>query len=175
MSEAAAVHFSVSWGRLVWGMTSITCSIFVLVILMFSFVEPEPGREAQWQTGARGAYIVIGLITGVCLLYAPTGYRVTPEYVEVVRLAPNWRIPRGAITAASHVNIEQSWRVFGNGGLFGFIGWYRSRDLRTYFAAWTRRDKAVVLWRTAGDIPVVLSPDDPEAFLSALNVPEAPA
>ena len=169
------LDFPLSWGRLVWGMSIIACTIFVLVVLSVQWSTAQEGYEAQWVYGKWGTYGVIGLIVGICVLYAPLRYRVTPAYVEVVRLAPNWRIPRDAIAAAGRVDVTRSWRVFGNGGLFGFSGWYRNSELRTYYAAYTRRENTIVLWREEGDIPVVLSPDDPEAFLAALNVPESVA
>lgn len=60
-------------------------------------------------------------------------------------------------------------RTFGNGGFFGFIGWFRHALLGSYRAYATDPANAVVLHFE--DDTVVITPDDPAAF--ARSVEEA--
>jgi hypothetical protein len=58
-------------------------------------------------------------------------------------------------------------RTCGNGGLFSFTGWYWSRELRGHRAFVTDFNRTVVLRFKSRTI--VVSPDDPEAFVKAAS------
>jgi hypothetical protein len=60
-----------------------------------------------------------------------------------------------------------STRLFGNGGLFCCIGYYRNEILGRYRAYVTDTAKCVVL--EFGENKIVISPDDPEVFVEALR------
>ena len=53
-------------------------------------------------------------------------------------------------------------RLFGNGGLFGFMGCFRNSILGKYRAFVTHTDKCVVM--KFGDRTILISPDDPNEF-----------
>jgi hypothetical protein len=65
------------------------------------------------------------------------------------------------------VAVEGSMRIFGNGGFFAFTGLFRNRKLGSYRAYATDSKKAVVL-RWPGRT-VVVTPDDPQKFVAAIN------
>ena len=58
-------------------------------------------------------------------------------------------------------------RLFGNGGVFCFIGYYRNAILGNYRAYVTDYAKSVIL--EFGGRKILVSPDDPEAFVEALR------
>jgi hypothetical protein len=60
-----------------------------------------------------------------------------------------------------------SFRLFGNGGMFSFTGWYRNRALGTYRAFVTDLKQTVVLRFEKKTI--VLSPENPERFVSEIT------
>jgi hypothetical protein len=65
---------------------------------------------------------------------------------------------------------ELKWtiRTFGNGGLFGYTGHFTNRKLGAMRWYATRRNDAVLLQTTEGK-KILLTPDEPEAFLQALQ------
>ena len=66
----------------------------------------------------------------------------------------------------SRCRCSKALRTCGNGGLFSFTGFYWSKRLGPFRAYVTNHRHCVVL-RLAGKT-VVMSPDDPEAFMRAL-------
>ena len=68
--------------------------------------------------------------------------------------------------------MRRSIREFANGGLFSYTGGFHNSVLGSYRAFVTDHARTVVLRfpdRAAGDRVVVLSPDDPEAFVARLG------
>jgi hypothetical protein len=63
-------------------------------------------------------------------------------------------------------------RLFGNGGLFSFSGWFRNAKLGRYRAFVTDWQRAVVL--RGAMCTVVLSPADPAGFVRGLQPPVSP-
>ena len=115
--------------------------------------------------------VFISLIFAAVLgatLYVIRGYTVTPEAILVHRLFWDTLLPREGIVSATAEPDAMKWslKVWGNGGLFSFTGWYWSKRLGRFRAYVTNPNLTVVLrWekRTA-----VVSPDDPEAFVREL-------
>ena len=58
---------------------------------------------------------------------------------------------------------KRSLRSFGNGGFFSFTGWYYNKQLGKYRMFATDLERTVVLH--FADRRVVMTPDDPEAFV----------
>ena len=64
--------------------------------------------------------------------------------------------------------MPRSIRVFGVGGLFGYFGLFRNSRYGTMIWYATRRDQFVVIERSNGKT-IVLTPDDPNLFVSEWN------
>lgn len=77
--------------------------------------------------------------------------RITHDSIINVRL-PEQEEMRGAI------------RTFGNGGLFGYTGYYRNSKVGSMLWYCTRRSNYVLVIRATGPV-VVITPDDPKGFL----------
>ena len=63
--------------------------------------------------------------------------------------------------------ISGSWRMFGIGGLFGYIGSFRNDELGNFKAYATHRHNCVVLKFSTQTI--VVTPDTPESFAQAVQ------
>lgn len=98
------------------------------------------------------------------------GYEVTPDALWVRR--PGWksRIPiEGLVSADPDPGaMTRTVRTFGNGGLFCFAGAFWNRKIGHYRAFATDPHRSVVL-RFAHRRPVVVTPEDPAAFASAIR------
>ncbi len=130
------------------------------------------------RTGWQGWQIILILFIGfpslvlipfLCYLYVPKGYVITQDAIIIKRPWNNnitipiskvkkiWRDPAA---------FKRTIRVCGNGGLFGSVGWFHSKTLGDFRAYITDMSKAVII--DAGE-RFVVSPDDPDRFMAALN------
>lgn len=57
-----------------------------------------------------------------------------------------------------------TFRMFGIGGVFGYIGWFRTKGIGTFLSYVTDPKKAFLIHRTNG-IPVAISVSKPEEFM----------
>jgi hypothetical protein len=116
------------------------------------------------QFGLAVALILPAVLVG-SLLFMVTGYAVEGAELYVKRLLSSTRI---SLQGLNRVWIEPavckgSIRVFGNGGLFSFSGWFYSRRLGRYRLFATDISRSVVLVLPAR--VVVITPAEPEVFI----------
>jgi hypothetical protein len=130
----------------------------------------------EWHTLASGdissldfwfGVLPLGLLIGTALCTV-RGYSITPDAILIHRLCWKTKLLRQGLESAEYQPgvMRQSFRSFGNGGLFSFTGWYYNRTLGTYRAFATDIHRTVVL-RLLGKT-IVLTPDEPERFVSEL-------
>jgi hypothetical protein len=92
--------------------------------------------------------------------------------LRVVRRAwPPLRIPLGAIAAAAPLDNLGAWpiRLFGVGGFFGSYGLFSTKTLGRFRLYATRRGQAVIVRRVDSKLPIVLTPDDVEGTVRAID------
>jgi hypothetical protein len=123
----------------------------------------------------RAAAIALPLL--ILLSAAPSvvrGYDLRDGTLQVRRLFWTTRVALGDLRAATidPQAVAGSIRLFGNGGLFSFSGWFRNAKLGRYRAFVTDWQRSVVLRGSA--CTVVLSPADPVAFVRSLQAAAAP-
>lgn len=148
-------HFRAPWGWKVW-----TVTVAAGGGLAIGFVV----SGSLWVRGLLGSLLLGTLAFGV------RSYSVQDGQVHVHRLG--WRPTRFDLEALEDVYVQPgitmgSIMTFGNGGLFAFTGWFRNSLLGSYRAYATKVENAVVL--DMNDGPVVVTPDDPTAFVEAVE------
>jgi uncharacterized protein (DUF58 family) len=114
----------------------------------------------------------IALVLAILLsgwLFSPISYVVTDTRVVVRRPLFNVLINRGDITnvIVDPVAMRGSIRLGGNGGLFGFTGYFRNSKLGSYKAYATDPARAVVVETRDG--VYVLTPKNVSEFVAALT------
>lgn len=109
------------------------------------------------------------LILGGALPFLVRGYRIESRSLCIRRLGWWTRLDlRGLKSAEADPGaMKASIRLFGNGGLFSFTGWYWNRRLGRYRAFITDPARSVVL--RFEDRTVVVSPDSPDDFVRSLE------
>ncbi len=55
-------------------------------------------------------------------------------------------------------------RLFGIGGVFGYIGWFRTKGVGTFLSYVTDANKVFLIYRTKG-MPIAISVSEPDEFL----------
>lgn len=103
-------------------------------------------------------------------LFSVTDYTVEADRVIINRPLYNATIKRSDIAESRVLTDEEmkwSIRTFGVGGLFGYLGKFTNSNIgsMTWYA--TRRGNYILL--VAGGKKIVLTPDEPEAFIAALG------
>lgn len=156
--------FRAPWGRtLLASSAMITVFLFAMGALAWLQLPPE---DAGLRLAAALAPLLalLGLV-----LFVIRGYRLEPGYLVVERLLWRNRLPlvglRGA--QADPQAMDDSSQILGNGGAFVFAGLLQNKRLGRYRAFATDPARAVVL-RLATET-VVVTPDDPAAFVRALT------
>ena len=117
------------------------------------------------------------LIGGLCLLllgfayaYSPRSYAISERTLVVRRLIGNVRVPLAGVREARPAAADDFHgcvRLWGNGGLFGYYGLFRTAKLGKCRWYVTNRSHTVIL--TTEDKTFVLSPDDVSGFLAAIH------
>ena len=107
------------------------------------------------------------LVLGAAL-FVIRSYTIEPNALAIQRLFWTTRLPLSGLQSAEVIPsaMSRSLRLCGNGGLFSFTGWYRSRTLGKYRAFVTDLTQTVVLrfpQRT-----IVVSPEKPEQFVAEI-------
>ena len=102
--------------------------------------------------------------------FGPSGYSFHGRDLLIRRRAwAPFRVPLAGLTAAtvSPGAMRKSLRTFGNGGVFGFTGWFHNSRLGRYRAWVTDPKRAVVL--EFPDRTIVVSPGRPHLFVDELR------
>lgn len=158
-NDSSVKWHAAPWSRLLIG---VSASVSVLCLgLGIGFITSGVPTLA-W------ASVVPLLLVAGSALFTIRGYTVTPEALLVHRLLWKTRVPLTGLQSARIEPDAMRWslRLFGNGGLFSFSGWYRNKALGTYRAWVTDPGRTVVL--RYGTRTVVVSPSEPEAFVVAV-------
>lgn len=146
-------HYRARWSSLLKG---ISFAISVLLLTMTAIV-PFPGP-----------IFLIALVVGTGA-FAVFGYTIQDDEILIHRTGWSYRLDVSRLVRARaepHATLG-SIRMFGNGGMFSFTGMFRNHVLGSYRAWMTNSEDTVVL--EFEDRTVVISPDDPVAFVDELH------
>ncbi|HLK63581.1 MAG TPA: PH domain-containing protein [Bryobacteraceae bacterium] len=105
----------------------------------------------------------------VSLAWSPQSYEISDQAIIVHRLIGDVRIALDGLREARRAvssDFDGCIRLWGNGGLFGYYGLFRTSKLGRCWWYLTNRDNAVVLVTPA--ITALFSPDDVAGFLQIL-------
>jgi len=125
-----------------------------------------------------GSTVALPVVVIACLVaaFGVRGYSVVDGTLYVHRLGWSTKFDLSKLrrVEASPGITMGSIRAFGNGGLFGFVGYFRNEIIGMYKAYATDGMRAVLL--EFPDLKVVVTPDSPAEFVEAVrdgaNLPE---
>jgi hypothetical protein len=148
-------------------------------------------RQRLW-TGAVGLGLAVSLgvvaVTGVHLRFgvlalmtvvlaaswamSPRALVVEGDELRIERRAwPALRIPLASVASASPLDRlgRGTLRLFGVRGFFGSYGLFSNCDLGRFRLYATRSGQAVIVRRTGGELPIVVTPDDLAGAIGAID------
>lgn len=147
----------------------VTVGFFAFVIVIGSIVftvTTDDNRIGKFLT-----ITILLLVLFISYLWRPLGYAIDSNYIIVRRPARDVKICRRSVVKTELVEkgrLLASIRTFGVGGLFGYYGYFANKTYGHMIWHATRRDPAVLIITDNGR-KIILTPDDPDGFLEALN------
>ena len=118
-----------------------------------------------------GLGIVLALVLSLfgSILFAVTGYALEEDALHIERPLFSTRVPLRGLQRLwlDPGACKGSLRVFGNGGLYSFTGFYRNKRLGSYRLFGTDLSQSVVLLLPPRVI--VITPADPDAFIAHMQ------
>jgi hypothetical protein len=165
---SSVISFGAPWGKPLKVATILTVVLLTGIAITGLLTGPRGGKEGViWLV----AMVVLPLLIWVFALpFAVCGYVLSRGTLLISRFGWYSRIDLKGLKGAEvdPKAMAGSIRTFGNGGLFSFTGLYWSRKLGSYRAYVTDFRFCVILRFNRG--VVVVSPDDPEAFVRDLKM-----
>jgi hypothetical protein len=150
-------EFSASYDSTTKAITAVVCLLLIVV---------------AWMVHIIFIALLFPLLIGLAYAYSPRGYAIAGVAIMVKRPIGNVRVPLADIRevrAGTPDDFTGVIRLFGNGGLFGFYGLFRTAKLGKCNWYVTDRSKTVIV--VASHRTLVLSPDDVQGFISAAGAP----
>ena len=121
-----------------------------------------------------GAIIVSATLIAVCLscfLIFPMYIIADDEGIGIRTLLRTIRIPYENIDHIERVSEDKpllgatnTIRLLGVGGVFGYIGWFRTKGIGTYRSYVTNAKKSFLIYRIKG-MPIAISVNEPDEFM----------
>ena len=149
--------------------STIICFIFVLAVLIYEiYLFTEMGHSIE-----------AIVITSVLLLVVLSSFLVFPLYIisdeeglGIKTLLWTKRIPFQDIDHIERLEggerffgfSKGAFRIFGVGGVFGFIGLFRLKEVGNFWSYVTDEKKAFIIYRKNG-LPIAISVSEPDEFL----------
>lgn len=166
MNSMTPKTFAAPWGKLLKGTSIFVVVLFAAIIVSDSYIL-RAAKVAWWLHPATAGGL-LAILLG-CLPFVVRGYVVTNEGILIRRLWWNTVLPKADIVSVEVVPnaMSKGLRTCGNGGLFSFTGFYWSKKLGHYKAYVNDLNRTVVVRMKKRS--AVLSPDDPQAFVDAVN------
>lgn len=149
-----------------WGKTLRWTTAFSVVLLMV--VGVLAGHFNRSGPGWFVALLIPGLFI-ITALFVIRNYTITPTELLIRRLLWTTHLPLAGLKSATFQPkaMSGSLRLWGNGGMFSFTGWYRNSALGVYRAFVTDLNQTVVLRLATKTI--VVSPENPERFAAQIS------
>ena len=171
----SATTFGAPWGRSLVLATSVQVLVLLAVCAATLLAALLDAELPSWQR-LLALLLGVGLpltVLGAAARFGVRGYTVSGDSILVHRLGWSSTVEvRGLESATSSPHVmRRSVRELGNGGLFAYTGRFRNATLGSYRAFVTGHARTVVL-RLRNDAEgsvIVMSPDDPDAFVALLT------
>lgn len=166
------LFFPTSWDTTVRVSTVFAMGILIVLAGLLTAMGMMMFQKAQLASGL----CFLGALAPWCIImafsqYGVSGYRILADAILIVRHIGSVSIPIESIQGVALLEPDALYgarRIYGSGWVFGNSGVLTSPRWERIQVYITRKDNLVLIERT-GAIPILLSPDDPRAFIHALH------
>lgn len=156
-------RFNAPWSRELGMMTALAMAICGGAF----FIGIQMSSAHPWAKFSATGILLAVLAGGV--LFMVRGYSLASHTLIVHRAGWATRLDLTSLISATPDSsaIDGSIRIFGNGGLFAFSGWFRNKRLGKYRAFGTDPRRCVVL--RFPNRTVVVTPENPQQFADEIS------
>ena len=164
------MEFKLSFDRLSKWITTGTLVVFLTTLGIIEFVKDNQNTEILTLVQTLMATFLT-LILGYCYFTRPLYYYLDSQNLVIRRPINSITIPRIEIsesTLVEHSEKKNMLRLFGNGGFFGYTGFFYNHTLGKMHLYVSRKDHWVLI-KLSNKKQVVLSPDEDVTFLRELQ------
>jgi hypothetical protein len=163
--------FAASLDNLSKIITGVLAPVFILMPwLIWSALRTQ--QKSQYESMLIGLAIILPLLFLLAYLMKPLSYTIDDEgSLSINAKLAGKKIALDQIKKAELVSKEQFGfliRIMGNGGLFGYTGYFTAKDYGRMRWFVTNKDNTILLTLN-NDTKVVVSPDDTAGFLKAIK------
>lgn len=155
--------FGLSLDRLALLITCL-CWLIILVISVILLLTEISRRQF--------VIVILILLPPIILtMLQPRSYCLVAKSLIIRRFLYNTIIPLDDMLTVSLMDYSatgRQYRLFASGGFGGYFGIFSSEKLGRLNYQATRRDSLVLIY-IRGRMPLVVSPNEPEKFISAIN------
>lgn len=145
-----------------WSRSLVLISALASTVLM-------GGATISWIVGPKFLAPLLGGIPVAAALFTIRGYSISSGTLFIHRLFWRTSIPLAGLKSAEHCPdaLNGAIRTIGNGGLYSFSGYFRSKDLGPFRAFVTDLHSTVVM-RFPTHV-IVVSPGAPDDFIQQVG------
>lgn len=167
--------YTMSPGKADQLMSWLACLIMFAVAVFCFFMEPE-----EWMAAVLVAVVAIGTI-GYTFAKSPQHIIVDNEGVGIRQRLGGKFLPKSEIKSVEWYDKDgktlrmdkTTIRVVGNGGMFGYTGRWRNKEIGT-FTIYARRLTGLVMFELTDGKKIVVSCDEPQALVDDVTSRIAP-
>jgi len=163
------MYFAAQWDK--------TLKAITYAVVVFLIVEAIGISIALFLTTSQTMALLVTILIVICntlilgftYLYAPQGYVVDESGITVTRKRAPVHIEFESIKEVSRIERDRfmkSLRIFGNGGLFGYYGSFRNKELGNFKMYATHGDCGVLI---DADKTYVMTPDRADEFVEVVR------
>lgn len=149
-------------------------AIFILAMVIGVLTEMYYVSKGMNVTGAIIVSVILLAVCFSCFFIFPLYITSDDEGIGIRTLLRTIRVPYKDIDHIERVSETEpilgalgagnTIRLFGVGGVFGYIGLFRTKGIGTFRAYVTDRKKTFLIYRTKG-MPIAISVNEPDEFM----------
>lgn len=163
--------FEAPYDHLVKVTTSLVIAFMTTLFACISYIAIIEGNDIGILVSLSLAALYF-LIVFLPYLFSPRGFALTTRGVLIKRPLKSILIPYNEIIGFKRIiraSPLKSVRLWGSGGLYGFVGLFRMPDLGRVWMYVTDRSRMLLL-ETKRDVKYIISPSDPSMFIERMRV-----
>jgi hypothetical protein len=150
--------------------TGLVAPIFTLFPIYYWYMFSH-GTDLKYEPAFIGLIVVLLSIFAICIINWPKKYIIEGENLIIKNLVGQVVYNRKTIQdiqIISKTDMGLALRILGNGGLFGYTGWFTTKTLGRMRWFVTSTEYMVIITLANGK-KIAVSPDEREAFVKAMK------
>lgn len=149
--------------------TTIAVCVVIIGVIVFALTLTD--ELVNEQKALPVIPISLTLILLIAYAFRPNNYAVSDDKLLIHRMISDVKILRSDIKSVEMIDeskVKNSIRTFGSGGFFGSYGKFWNSTLGSMTWYITRKENFVLV-TTNDEKKILLTPDEPEAFVTSLS------